>query len=172
MSTINEQLDKLTLQVAANLAAINSLREQGLLYVFLGDVVKYGCYCHASDTQTLHFDDSDVATKNPNLVTPAKRTEEYPNIALTYGEVVLLDFPESSPKVFDYPVTDNPSAGFTRKDLVYVYFGDSGPNVAISQGVASNTVPVDPTPPLGTMTVARVTVGETGISLVEDLRTF
>lgn len=172
MSTINEQLQKLSLQIANNLALINALREQGWLYVFLGDGVKYGCEVTKVDAQTAKF--CDTTNKNPNMITPALRPEEYANTALVYGEVYFSDYPESSPLTISLDAGDNPGAGFIRSDLVYIYVADSGPNVSVLQGavIASPGPAVDPVLPAGTLVVARMNMTESGLDTVDDLRTF
>lgn len=170
MATINEQLQKLTLQVANNLALINQLREQGWLYVFYGDSVKYGCEVTKVDVQTIKF--CDTTNKNPNMITPAKRPEEYANVALVYGEVYFSDYPESNPLTISLDSGDNPGAGFIRSDLVYIYVADSGPNVSVLQGasIASPGPAVDPDIPKGGLTVARLNMTENGLETVDDLR--
>ena len=177
MATINEQVNKLALQIANNLALINGGREPGFLYSFYGDKTRYGCYCVKVDDDSFTFGDNDALTENPNKINPPLRPEEYANISIVYGEVYMTDYStEAGLKTFNY-LTDEgmpsyPSAGLTRNDLVYVFVGDSGSDEGIAFGEASAT-PVDPPIPAGSMAVARVVVGETGIvGTIVDLRVF
>ena len=184
MSTINQQVDKLGLQVASNLSLINGNREPGFLYSFYGDKVRYGCYVERDDLSSpnlLWFGDGDALTENPNRIAPPLRPEEYANVSIVYGEVYLTPYStvDDSLLVFDY-LTDAsspgyPGAGFIRNDIWYVYVGDSGPDEGISYGepIAAPGPAVDPEIPAGSMAVARIPMDENGISGTPvDLRTF
>lgn len=172
MATIPEQINNLRLQIGNNLALINGTREQGFLYSFYGDKVRYGCYVSnpSADKKTLVFDDSEAITQNPIVQSPPLRPEEYANIAIVYGEVFLLSNEDVPPLVLDD--ASFPSSGFSRNDIVYLFVGNSGSTVAIAEGSSTSGVPADPEIPRGAMAVARVVVDSTGITLIEDLRQF
>lgn len=168
MSTITEQISALTLQVNSNLALINGGRKPGYLYAFFGDVVRYGCYVTNSDTETIVFDDSESATENPNALATPLRIEEYENMALVYGEVFAISNTNAADIVLDS--TEFPSSGYTRYDIIYIYVGTNGSTIARAEGAASTSTPTAPAIPRGAMSVARVTVGTSGITAVTDLR--
>lgn len=176
MATLNEQIEKLRLQIANNLSLINGTREPGFLYSFYGDKTRYGCYVSKHDANTLHFDDSDPLTVNPNKIVPPLRPEEYANISIVYGEVFSNANDSTDPYVIDLTDPDYPgypSAGFTRNDIIYVFVGDSGSEIGIAFGNPSSGTPVDPTIPAGTMPVAQTVVGENGlVGDPVDLRQF
>lgn len=167
MSTINERINTLDLKVDSNLALINGGRKPGYLYAFYGDKVRYGCYVTNSDTETIVFDDSESESENPNALATPLRIEEYENMALVYGEVFALSNANATDIVLDS--AEFPSSGFSRYDIIYIYVGSNGPTIDRAEG-ASLATPVDPTIPRGSMSVARVTVDDTGITAVTDLR--
>jgi len=170
MSTIVEQVNNLRLQIGNNLALINGTREQGFLYSFYGNKVRYGCYVSNNNNKTITFDDSEALTQNPDVQIPPLRPEEYANIAIVYGEVFLMASSSENNIILDDQ--NFPSSGFTRNDIVYLFVGDSGASIGIMEGTSTSGSPVDPVIPRGSLKVARVKINSTGITLIEDLRSF
>lgn len=187
-------------EIASLRALTNGSRDPGKAYVINGDYCLYGCKItqgtSASDMYlALEGQASgDDAHENPYININPLRTEEYPNIALIYGDAFLSkdlnasDEAESSLLLDDAPGT----ADYGRYDIVYAYIGQAGPAVAILTGTAAAAVKTDfvangldgtvypstydPILPRGTLPLARVYVqtGDTGIAnaRIADLRGF
>lgn len=187
-------------QIAALRALVNGVRDPGKLFVMVGDYCVYGCKItqgtSASDLY-LALDgqaSGDSAHLNPDINPTPLRTEEYPNIALIYGEAFLsnnintVDQSNDSLLMEDAPGTAN----YGRYDIVYAYIGQAGPAVAILTGTSAAAVKTDfvangldtapypstfdPTLPKGTFPLARVYIqtGDTGIAnaRIADIRDF
>lgn len=187
-------------QIASLRALVNGVRDPGKLFVMVGDYCVYGCKItqgtSASDMY-LALDgqaSGDSAHLNPDINPTPLRTEEYPNIALIYGEAFLsadinvADTANDSLLLEDAPGTAN----YGRYDIVYAYIGQAGPAVAILTGTAAAAVKTDfvangldttpypstfdPTLPKGTFPLARVYIqtGNTGIgnARIADIRNF
>lgn len=200
MATLPDQLTALRNDVTALRALLNGSRERGLFFALLGDRCVYGCKITegtSSADMYLSLDGQatgDASNLNPYIASPAVRHEEYPNIALVYGEVFesenvnKADTSDDSLLLSDAPGT----AGYGRYDIVYVYVGNSGPAIAIADGTASTACKTDydtngldisafgstydPAIPTGALAIARVYVeyGDTGIgnARIADIRSF
>jgi hypothetical protein len=202
VATYDQRLDQLEKRLNAGLALVNGTRQPGLLYVALGNFVRYGCKI----TQGLSAADLTLALQgaaagdthvNPDATSSPGRVEEYANIAFVYGEGYLspdinasaLD-PLDTSLVLDAAPTD---AGYGRYDIVYVYVSAEGPGQAILKGTASTGAFADfgatgiragaypelydPAGlPHGAMPIARVYLqtGDTGLAnaRIVDLRVF
>jgi len=200
MTTIPQQIQTLRNNITSLRAMVNGSRDQGLWYAMFGNLVVYGCKVNEGASATDLYlaldgqDAGDTAHLNPDIVTPALRHEEYPNIALVYGEVFEAENVNKADTANDSLLLEPApaTAGFGRYDLVYLYLGQAGPAVAICTGTASAAVKTqfdatgldtaaykstyDPTLPHGTFPIARVYVqtGDTGIAnaRIADLRDF
>lgn len=187
-------------QIASLRALVNGVRDPGKLYVMAGDFCLFGCKItqgtSASDMY-LAMDgqaSGDSQHENPDINVTPLRTEEYPNIALIYGEAfVMPDINVADESDLSLLLDDAPgTANYGRYDIVYAYIGQSGPGVSILTGTAAAAVKTDfvanglddaPYPstydavlPKGTFPLARVYVqtGDTGIAnaRIADIRDF
>lgn len=187
-------------QITSLRAMVNGLRDPGKLYAILGDFCVFGCKITQGSTAAdmyLALDGQatgDESHLNPDINADPLRHEEYPNIAVIYGEVFespnvnKTDETDESLLLDDAPGT----LGYGRYDIVYAYIGKSGPALDILTGTASTAVKddftadgidtdaypstFDPTLPKGTFPLARVFVqtGDTGIAnaRIVDIRNF
>lgn len=187
-------------QIASLRAMVNGVRDPGKLFVMVGDYCVYGCKItqgtSASDLY-LALDgqaSGDGAHLNPDIQSNPLRTEEYPNIALIYGEAFLSNNINVADTANDSLLLDDApgTANYGRYDIVYAYIGQAGPAVAILTGTAAAAVKTDfvangldtdaypstfdPTLPKGTFPLARVYIqtGNTGIgnARIADIRNF
>lgn len=165
MASVTEQIAEIKQLSRSTLALILGATDKGLLFTYLGNVNVYGCKVTKTSLTEFSFNDDDNV--NPFLEVPAERVEEFPNVALVYGSGFLL---ENTTRTIDGDAL--PSATFTRKDIVYLYYGDSGPSIDIAEGIAVVGTPIDPVIPIGSMPVARLNIDDTGIQTVDDLRDF
>jgi hypothetical protein len=203
MATIEQRLLAIEQRLNAVVALIQGTRTPGLLYVaFGGSYCRYGCKV----TQGLSAADFILALEgnaagethvNPDTQTTPVRVEDYPNVALIYGEgFVMRDVntnaldPVDPALVVAAPPAD---AGYGRYDIVYAFVSIEGPGVAILTGTPSTAAftdfgangietddygaTYDPTGlPHGALPLARVyvQVGDTGVAnaRIHDLRNF
>lgn len=200
MSTIPQQIQALKNNITSLRAMINGVRDQGKLYAITGDYVVFGCKVTQGTSGTdmyLSLDGQAIGDEshlNPDIQAVPLRHEEYPNIALIYGEVFEMVNVNKTDTASDSLLLDDApgTANFGRYDLVYAYVGQAGPAVAILTGTASTAVKTDftanglddapypsafdPTLPHGTFPLARVYVqtGDTGIAnaRIADIRNF
>lgn len=179
---------------------VNGVRDQGRWYTIAGDFVLFGCKVTQGTSESdmyLALDgqfSGDEAHLNPDIQEDPIRHEEYPNIALIYGdmfEIVNVNTDDESSD--DLLVDDAPTtSGFGRYDIVYAFIGQAGPALGILTGEASEAVKTDfdsngldlaayPSTfdavlPHATLPLARVYVqtGDTGIAnaRIADLRDF
>lgn len=200
MTTIPQQIQALNNNITSLRAMVNGFRDPGKFYAMLGDLCIYGCKItqgtSASDMY-LALDgeaSGDESRLNPDVETTPLRHEEYPNIALIYGEVFEMSNVNKSDESDESLLLDDApgTAGYGRYDIIYAYVGKAGPAVSILTGAASAAVKTafdgtgldsgvypstyDPALPKGTLPLARVyvEVGDTGIAnaRIYDLRPF
>jgi len=200
MATLQEQVDTLENSVISLRALVNGVRDKGLWYALVGDHVLYGCKITQGASATDLYlalegqEAGDSFHLNPDIQDPALRHEEYPNIALIYGEVFESEDINDASNDDDNLLLDDASGsvGYGRNDIVYLYVSKSGPAFAIQTGTNSTACfddftnngldtkaypsTYDATIPHGAMAVARVHVryGDTGIAdaRIADLRNF
>ena len=174
MPTIPQQIKDIADQASANLAMINGTRDKGLLYAIAGDHCVFGCLVTEGASATDMYlaldgqDAGDTANLNPDIVNPAARHEEYPNIALVYGEAFESENVNTASNDSDSLLVEvaPQTQYYGRYDVVYAYVGTSGPAVKIEKGTALTSISTlstaasgdeanDPSLPHGTIPLAR-----------------
>lgn len=197
MSTIPQQIQQLRNDNVSLRALVNGVRDPGLMYAIFGDYVIFGCKITQGTSSAHRFvaldgqATGDSARLNPDIETPAVRTEEYPNIALVYGIPFLsANINKTGTENDSLLVADPPATtGHGRHDIVYCY---TGPGVSIATGASSTAVKTafdgtglstapypathDPVLPRGAFALARIYVqtGDTGVATarIADIRHF
>ena len=185
MSSLTDQINALTVRVNNLQSLLLGARDPGLFYAVMGSYVIFGGMVtegYSATDMILALDGanaSDTIHLNPDRNVTPVRYEQYSNIAIVYGEVLLLaDKNLSILQDSALTVTTAPATGYHRYDIVYCYVSAAGPAVAIAAGTAvlNASTPSDPTLPQGVLSLARVHVeaAVTGIAnaKITDLRNF